>query len=64
MKTTICKRISIVERLLFISSGYSPETFKDILKTAYVPINKVIYDNIIAMDKAYFRYNPEESNFS
>lgn len=40
---------------VFITTfGYSQETYKDILETAYVPIDKEVYDIIVAMDKEYF----------
>jgi len=40
---------------LFISSiGYSQQTYKDILETKYVPIDREIYDIIVAKDKEYF----------
>ena len=39
----------------FISPfGYSQETYQDILKTEYVPIDKEVYDIIVAKDKEYF----------
>ena len=41
--------------LLFISQfGYTQETYKDILETEYVPIDKKVYDIIVAKDKEYF----------
>ena len=41
--------------LLFISQfGYTQETYKDILETEYVPIDKKAYDIIVAKDKEYF----------
>ncbi len=40
---------------LFISSmGYSQQTYKDILETKYVPIDREVYDIIVAKDKEYF----------
>ncbi len=41
--------------LLLISSiGYSQQTYKDILETKYVPVNREVYDIIVAKDKEYF----------
>ena len=48
------KTIAIIILLLSTSLGYSQETYKDILETKYVPIDKKIYDDIVAMDKEYF----------
>ncbi len=48
------KTILIVIHLLIASYGYSQETYKDILETAYVPVDKEVYDIIVAMDKEYF----------
>ncbi len=44
--------ISII--LLNISIGYSQETYEDILRKTYVPVDKEIYDTIVAMDKKLF----------
>ncbi len=54
MSTIIFKRITIIILLFFISFGYSQETYKDILETEYIPIDKDVYDIIVAMDKEYF----------
>lgn len=54
MSTIIFKRITIIILLFFISFGYSQETYKDILETEYTPIDKAVYDIIVAMDKEYF----------
>ena len=58
MKVKKVKPITILI-LIFISLfGYSQETYKDILETEYVPIDKVVYDIIVAKDKEYFEaYN-------
>ena len=48
------KTIAIIILLLSTSLGYSQETYKDILETKYEPIDKKIYDDIVAMDKEYF----------
>lgn len=48
------KSISILAILFISSLGFSQETYKDILETEYVPIDKNIYDAIVAMDKEYF----------
>ncbi len=54
MKVNKNKRITILI-LIFISlNGYSQESYKDILATEYVPIDKEIYDIIVAKDKEYF----------
>jgi len=54
MKVKKVKPITILI-LIFISLfGYSQETYKDILETEYVPIDKVVYDIIVAKDKEYF----------
>lgn len=48
----------IIIHLLIISFGYSQETYKDILETAYIPIDEEIYDIIVAKDTEYFNaYN-------
>jgi len=50
--------VIIIIHLLIISFGYSQETYKDILETAYIPIDEEIYDIIVAKDKEYFNaYN-------
>jgi len=48
------KTIAILILLLSTFLGYSQETYKDILETKYEPIDKKIYDDIVAMDKEYF----------
>ena len=48
------KTIAIIILLLSTFLGYSQETYKDILETKYEPIDKKIYDDIVAMDKEYF----------
>jgi len=41
--------------LLFINStGYSQQTYKDILETKYVPVDREVHDIIVAKDKEYF----------
>lgn len=51
----ISKKIkSICIVLLFMAYGYSQETYKDILETPYTPIDKEVYDIIVAKDKEYF----------
>lgn len=54
MKVKKNKTVSILVFLFIASIGYAQETYKDILETPYVAIDKVIYDDIVAMDKAYF----------
>ena len=50
--------VIIIIHLLIISFGYSQETYKDILETAYIPIDEEIYDIIVAKDTEYFNaYN-------
>ena len=50
--------VIIIIHLLIISFGYSQETYKDILETAYIPIDEEIYDIIVAKDIEYFNaYN-------
>ena len=54
MKIKKIKSITILI-LIFISPfGYSQETYKDILETDYIPIDKEVYSIIIAKDKEYF----------
>ncbi len=48
------KLISTLLLLLIASLGYSQETYKDILESEYVPIDKKVYDIIVDMDKEYF----------
>jgi hypothetical protein len=54
MNQNYLKTISIIIPFLISSLGYSQETYKDILETAYVPIDKEIYAIIAAKDKEYF----------
>lgn len=52
------KFITLIIILLFSTFGYSQETYKDILETPYIPIDKEIYEIIVAKDKEYFEaYN-------
>ena len=52
------KTIIIIIHLLITPFGFSQETYKDILETEYVPVDKEIYDIIVAKDKEYFHaYN-------
>ena len=54
MKVKKIKSITILI-LIFISQfGYSQETYKDILETEYIPIDKEVYNTIVAKDKEYF----------
>ncbi|GGK32149.1 hypothetical protein GCM10007962_28120 [Yeosuana aromativorans] len=48
------KLILFAITLLNILFGYSQETYEDILRRAYVPIDKELYDTIVAMDKKLF----------
>jgi hypothetical protein len=48
------KSVFILIHLLITSFVYSQETYKDILATTYIPIDKEIYDIIVAKDKEYF----------
>lgn len=48
------KFIVLITLLFFSTFGYSQETYKDILETPYIPIDKEIYDIIVAKDKEYF----------
>jgi hypothetical protein len=48
------KTIWILTLLVISSLGYSQETYKDILETKYVPIDKKVYDIVVAKDKEYF----------
>ncbi len=48
------KTFFIIIYVLIASFGYSQETYKEILETAYVPIDKEVYDIIVAKDKEYF----------
>lgn len=48
------KTISILTFLVISSIGYSQGTYKDILETKYVPIDKKVYDIVVAKDKEYF----------
>ncbi|MDN3643242.1 nuclear transport factor 2 family protein [Lutimonas halocynthiae] len=54
MKVKKIKAVSIIILMLIASIGYAQETYKDILETAYVAIDKEVYDDIVAMDKTYF----------
>lgn len=54
MKVKKNKTVSILVFLFIASIGYAQDSYKDILETPYVAIDKVIYDDIVAMDKAYF----------
>lgn len=52
------KTIIIIIHLLITPFGFSQETYKDILEAVYVPVDKEIYDIIVAKDKEYFHaYN-------
>ena len=63
MKVKRIKAVSILVFLLIVSIGYAQETYKDILETAYVAIDKEVYDEIVAMDKEYFdAYNNCDMN--
>lgn len=48
------KFIRLIFFLIIPIIGYSQETYKDILETPYFPIDKEIYDIIVANDKEYF----------
>ena len=48
------KPITTLILILVSLSGFSQETYKDILATEYVPIDKEVYDIIVAKDKEYF----------
>ena len=54
MKVNKNKQITILILIFFSSFGYSQETYKDILETEYVPIDKEVYDIIVVKDKEYF----------
>lgn len=54
MNQNYLRTISIIIPFFITSFGYSQETYKDILETAYVPVDKEIYDIIAAKDKEYF----------
>ena len=54
MKAKEFKSITILILILISPYGYSQETYKDILETEYVPIDKKVYDIIVAKDKEYF----------
>ena len=54
MKAKEFKSITILILILISPYGYSQETYKDILETEYVPIDKKAYDIIVAKDKEYF----------
>ncbi|WP_034059150.1 nuclear transport factor 2 family protein [Lacinutrix jangbogonensis] len=57
----IPKKIKAVFILIFVFTSsllYSQDTYKEILETAYTPIDKEVYDIIVAKDKEYFEaYN-------
>jgi len=48
------KPITIILLLLINSIGYSQQTYKDIIETKYVPIDREVYDIIVTKDKEYF----------
>jgi len=48
------KPIATLILILITLSVYSQETYKDLLQTEYVPIDKEVYDIIVARDKEYF----------
>jgi hypothetical protein len=53
----ILKQINVLPilMLMFVGFlGYAQETYQDILDTAYVPIDKEVYDAIVAKDAEYF----------
>jgi len=54
MKVKKNKQITILILIFFSLFGYSQETYKDILETEYIPIDKEVYDIIVAKDKEYF----------
>lgn len=54
MKVKKIKAVSILVFLLIAPIGYAQETYKAILETAYVAIDKEVYDEIVVMDKTYF----------
>ena len=54
MKVNKIKTFTILLFLLITSTSYCQETYKDILETGYVAIDKEVYDDIVAMDKEYF----------
>jgi len=41
------KPITIILLLLINSIGYSQQTYKDIIETKYVPIDREVYDIIV-----------------
>ncbi|WP_422861804.1 nuclear transport factor 2 family protein [Flagellimonas sp. W118] len=46
--------ILILSFLCFIQSIQAQETYKEVLETEYTPINKELYNIIVALDKEYF----------
>lgn len=48
------KPITIILFLFISSIGYSQLTYKDILETKYEPVDREVYDIIVAKDKEYF----------
>ena len=48
------KPIATLILILITLSGYSQETYEDLLQTEYVPIDKEVYDIIVTRDKEYF----------
>ena len=48
------KPITIILLLLINSIGYSQQTYKDLIETKYVPIDREVYDIIVTKDKEYF----------
>lgn len=46
--------ILILSFLCFIPSIQAQETYKEVLETEYTPINKELYNVIVALDKEYF----------
>ena len=54
MKAKKFRSIAIFILIFIPLCGFSQETYKDILESEYVPIDKDVYDIIVAMDKEYF----------
>lgn len=63
MKIKEIRPIVILLLLSISSLGYSQQSYKEILESEYIPVDKGIYDIIVAKDKEYFdAYNSCDMN--